>query len=92
MTGDVKIVYSVFMTNLATNIEKLRVIQRLSKKDLAELSGLSSVKMILNGVVGNPRIQNVEAIAKALGVTVAYLYREPTRKKRSSKKRRRKAS
>lgn len=55
------------------NIRRLREIAGLSSKALARLADLSSIRMIESGHRPG-RVDTLEKIAKALGVTVADLF------------------
>ena len=64
---------------LGANIKRLRLWRGLTQEQLDSLSGVH-VAQIEIGVRRSPRIETLEAIAKALGVTVATLYRKPRRR------------
>lgn len=57
---------------ISTNLETLRVNKGLSRKKLAELSGVhySTIGLIEWGMSPHPRITTLQKLAVALGVTV----------------------
>lgn len=61
------------------NIKRLRTKAGLSQARLAELAGLKTIKAIERGRRGGRR-SSLEGIARALGVTVSDLFKEPRRK------------
>ncbi len=57
---------------LGANIKQLRKQKSLTQRDLAKLSGVSysTLTKIEIGVIVSPRLEHLQKIAKALGVTV----------------------
>lgn len=57
---------------LAENLTKYREAQNLSKTELAKRSGLTprAIEFIEHKVRKNPKIETVQKLAKALGITV----------------------
>jgi len=62
--------------NVASNIRRLRQEANLTQQKLADLAGVSSVKMIEAGLRAG-RISTLERIARALGVPLAVLFEGP---------------
>jgi transcriptional regulator with XRE-family HTH domain len=57
------------------NILNLLTVRGMTQKDLAEKSGVK--RTVINNGIGhnhNPRVDHAYAVAKALGVTVEYLF------------------
>jgi len=69
------------MSHLADNVRRLRKAKKLSQLELMEKTGVTSVKQIESGKILSPHFENLEALAKALGVTVSALYAEPVRRR-----------
>ena len=67
---------------LAENVSRLRHARKLTQNQLRNLTNKSSIAMIESGKISSPRYQTIEAIARALGVTVAELYTDPNQRKR----------
>jgi len=63
--------------NLSHNVKRLRIAAGISQDELAKRAGLSSVSMVENGSRPNARTDTLDAIARALGVTVSDLFAEP---------------
>ena len=78
LTPGITLCYGAAMTQglVGKNIRRYRMNAGLTADDLAQMAGLSSVRMIETGK-RNPRMSTLSAIAKALGVTIAELYTEP---------------
>ena len=73
------------MKVVAYNTKRLRKKTGLSQEAFALRAGISSIKMIEAGRVGNPRLSTMEAIAKVAGARVVDLYRAiPARKRKAS--------
>jgi len=70
------------MTILSDNIRRLRADRGMSQAALSRDIGVTSLKMIETGRVSSPRYSTLQAIARALGVTVADLYAEPQPQKK----------
>lgn len=62
--------------HVATNIRRIRKAKRLTQGDVARLAGLSSIAMVEKR--GWARQSTLEAIAKALDVTLADLLQAPS--------------
>ena len=64
-------------TALGLNIARLRKAKGLTQQDLIAKCGRASIAMIEVGRRSAPRPETLEAIARALSVTVADLFVEP---------------
>lgn len=63
--------------DLARNIRRYRLEKGLSQARLRDLTSVSSIAMIESGKIRSPREDNIDAIAKVLGVTVSQLWQPP---------------
>jgi transcriptional regulator with XRE-family HTH domain len=70
---------------LGENIKRLRTAARLTQVKLCQRAVTSSIAMIEAGKIASPRYSTLQAIAKALGVTVADLFAEPKPERRRRK-------
>lgn len=66
---------------LAANIRRLRLERGLTQEELTNSIGVTSLKMIETGRIATPRYSTLQAIAKALDVTVSDLFAEPQQKR-----------
>lgn len=60
---------------LSENLRRIRMEQRYNRKQLEEITGITSttIQMIESGENDNPTLKTVTALAKALKVSVATL-------------------
>jgi transcriptional regulator with XRE-family HTH domain len=65
------------MGNLADNVRRFRARLKLSQLALMDRSGVTSVKQIESGEILSPHYDNLERLARALGVDVSDLYAKP---------------
>ena len=64
-------------TTVGENVKRLRIEARLTQQKLARMAGLTDVSMVERGERPNARLDTLEKIAEALGVSVATLFLEP---------------
>jgi len=77
------------MNYLADNVRRFRKRKGWTQAQLMERSEVTSVKAIESRAIASPEFQNLEKLAKTLGVTVAALFAAPPR---SVPRKKRKAS
>jgi transcriptional regulator with XRE-family HTH domain len=61
-------------TSLGRNIQRLRDARGMTQMQLGIEAGTTSIGMIEAGAIASPRMPTLQAIARALGVTVAQLW------------------
>ena len=68
------------VSNLARRVRDIRESKAMTQQQLAVAAGLSLslVSAIEQGTRGDPKMSTVAALARALGVDVAELFRGPT--------------